>query len=442
MASVLLACGAMLLAATTSAAEVLVLRDFTLIDGRGGPPQADAAMVVEDGRITFVGPASEVEVPENAEVVDLSGRFVMPGLINLHGHLGNVVGLTQDPSNFTRDNVQKQLALYAAYGVTSVVSMGTDQPLIFDIRAKQRASRPHVARVFTAYRGITNRNGYPTSAPGMEGIPYEVASEADVKQAIGELASRDVDVVKMWVDDHMGQEVKIPAALARAVVEEARRAGLKPVAHVFYLQDAKDLVDAGLAGMVHAVRDRPVDAALIDAMKRQGAWQAASTLARELSMFAYVETPELVDDPFFARAIPSDVRDVLKSEAYKEKTKADPLYSRYPEFLETAKQNLKRLAEAGVRYGFGTDSGPPSRFSGAFEHLELELMVEAGLTPAQVMTAATRSSAEFLGVADDLGTLERGKWADLIVLGANPLENIRNARSIEAVYVAGHRVER
>jgi imidazolonepropionase-like amidohydrolase len=323
-----------------------------------------------------------------------------------------------------------------------VVSMGTDQPLAFDIRAEQRGGRPHIARLFTAYRGFTSKDGYPTSAPGIKGLPYEVESRSDVKEAIDELASHEVDVVKVWVDDHMGQETKIAPELSKAIVQEARRAGLKPVAHVFYLQDAKDLVKAGLAGMVHAVRDQPVDDELIAAMKRQGAWQAASTLARELSMFAYVEKPAFLDDQFFARAIPSDVGPVLKSDAYKEKMKSDPLFARYPEFLETAQKNLKRLAEAGVPYGFGTDSGPPARIQGAFEHVEMELMVEAGLTPAQVITAATKSGAEFLGVSDDLGALEPGKWADVVVLSANPLENIRNTRSIEAVYVAGNRVER
>lgn len=421
---------------------VTVFHGFTLIDGRGGPPVANATLAVRDGRIVWVGPGAGYRVPSGAEVQDLTGKFVMPGIVNLHGHVGNVVGLTQDPKHFTRENVERQLGLYAAYGVTSVLSMGTEQPLILDIRAEQRASRPAVARVFTALRGFTNDNGYPTNAPGMKGVPFEVSSREEIENAVAELASHEVDVVKVWVDDHMGQETKIPMALATAVVEEAREAGLKPVAHVFYLEDAKALVEAGLAGLVHAVRDKPVDRELIEAMSARGAWQAASTLAREYSTYAYAEPPAFLDDRFFARAIPSDLVTELKSEAYRKRVASDPLFKRYPEFLRTAQQNLKRLADAGIRYGLGTDTGPPARFQGAFEHLELELMVEAGLTPAQAIIAATSSGAEFLGVAEDLGTLEEGKWADLIVLGTNPLEEIRNTRSIEAVYIAGNRVHR
>jgi imidazolonepropionase-like amidohydrolase len=129
----------------------------------------------------------------------------------------------------------------------------------------------------------------------------------------------------------------------------------------------------------------------------------------------------------------------LKAPEFGKKLSADPDFPKYPGFLKTAQQNLKKLADAGVKFGFGTDTGPPARFSGYFEHMELELMAEAGLTPSQVITAATRSSAEFLG-AKDLGTLEAGKWADLIVLTRNPLSDIRNSRSIEAVYIAGNKV--
>jgi imidazolonepropionase-like amidohydrolase len=143
-------------------------------------------------------------------------------------------------------------------------------------------------------------------------------------------------------------------------------------------------------------------------------------------------------DPFFTRAVSSKVVDTITSDAYRKRVSADPDFSKYPGFLETAKKNLKKLADSGVKYGFGTDSGPPARFMGFFEHLEMELMVDAGLTPMQVITAATRNAAEFLK-AKDLGTLETGKWADLIVLGKNPVENIKNTRTLETVYIAGNK---
>lgn len=421
--------------------ETKVLEGFTLIDGTGGQPLRNAAMIVVDGRIRWVGPKAGLQTPAGAEILHLAGKFVMPGIINLHAHLGNTVDLTQDPANFTRENVESQLKTYASYGVTSVVSMGADQDLVYQLRARQRAGRPGMTRIFTAGRGFTGIGGYPTTAPGMKGVPFEVSTPAEVRKDVDQLADKRVDIVKIWVDDHLGREKKIPIELSRAVIENAHKHGLKAGAHVFYLEDARQLVDAGLDGLLHSIRDKPVDDDLIAAMKKHGAWQAAATLSRELSTFVYSRSPAFLDDPFFSRAAPLRVRTTLKSAAYRKRLQADPDLPKYPAFLETAKRNLKRLADAGVKYGFGTDTGPPARFSGYFEHLEMELMAEAGLTPMQIVTAATRSSAEFLGVSKDLGTLEAGKWADLVVLGANPLDNIRNTRSLEIVMIAGNRVK-
>jgi imidazolonepropionase-like amidohydrolase len=421
-------------------AETKVLRNFTLIDGSGKPALAGAAMVIVDGRIRSAGPAASIKSPAGAEEIDLRGKYIMPGIINLHGHLGNTMDLTQDPKFYTRENVEKNLKTYASYGVTSMVSMGTDKPLIYEIRAEQRRSRPTMTRVYTAGRGFTGAGGYPTTVPGMKGIPYEVANEADVAKDIAELAQHHPDIVKIWVDDHLGKQKKIPLNLSKAIITDAHNSGLKVAAHIFYLDDAKALVAAGLNGLAHSVRDKPVDDDLIQLMKTHGAWQEAATLAREASTFVFGTPAPFLNDPFFTQSVSPQVVKTLASKDYQAKIAADPDFSKYPGFLEMAKRNLKRLADAGVKYGFGTDTGPPARFPGYFEHWEMQLMVEAGLTPMQVITAASRSSAEFLGVSKDFGALEPGKWADLIVLGKDPLADIRNTRTIEAVYIAGNKV--
>ena len=431
----------MLLAAAVALPETKILENFTLIDGSGRAPVANAAMVVVDGRIQYVGPKAAMKAPTGAaERINLAGKFVMPGIINLHAHLGNVKGLVQDPRNFTRENLSKQLSTYANYGVTSVVSMGSDTDLVFQVRAEQRAGRPSLTRIYTAGRGFTGPAGYPTAAPGMKGVPYEVSTTEQVRKAVAQLADQKVDIVKIWVDDHLGKEKKISMDLCRAIIENARKRGLKVGAHIFYLEDARALVEAGLYGVAHSVRDKPIDDAMIAAMKKNGAWQQAATLTRELSTFVYAKRPPFLDDPFFTKAVDADVLKTIGSDPYQKKAAADSDLSRYPGFLEMAKKNLKRLADAGVKYGFGTDTGPPARFSGYFEHLEMELMVDAGLTPMQVIVAASKSGAEFLGAAKDLGTLEAGRWADLIVLTKNPLENIKNTRGIEGVYIAGNKV--
>jgi imidazolonepropionase-like amidohydrolase len=431
-----------LFAAVGAYAETKVLENFTLIDGTGRNPVANAALVIVDGRIRYAGPKTGMTAPSGpVERVDLAGKFVMPGIINLHGLLGAVKGLVQDPKNYTRENLGRQLATYASYGVTAVASMGSDSDLVFQVRSEQRASRNSQTRIFTAWRGFTGVAGYPTNAMGMKGVPFEVTTPAEVQKAIAQLADRRVDLVKIWVDDHLGREKKISIDLCRAIIDGAHKHGLKVGAHIFYLDDAKALVDAGLDGLAHSVRDKPIDDALIASMKKKGAWQQAATLAREVSTFAYAKRAPFLDDAFFTRGVEKEVLDTLSSEAYQKRAASDPDLAKYPGFLATAKKNLKKLADSGVRYGFGTDSGPPARFSGYFEHMEMEQMVDAGLTPMQVITSATRSSAEYLGASKDIGTLEAGRWADLIVLSANPLTSIRNTRGIEAVYISGNKVK-
>src|ERR1022692_2319434 len=135
-------------------AEIKVLKNFTLIDGSGGPAVADAAMMIDNGRIVRIGSAQRLTQPDGAHVIDLAGKFVMPGIVNLHGHIGNTVDLTQDAKFYTRESIEQNLKTYASYGVTTVLSMGTDQDLIFQIRDEQRSGRPSVTRVFTAGQGF------------------------------------------------------------------------------------------------------------------------------------------------------------------------------------------------------------------------------------------------------------------------------------------------
>ena len=417
-------------------AEVKVLKNFTLIDGTGHAPAAGSAMIVDNGRISWIGRAGELKAPDGAETVDLAGKFVMPGIINLHGHLGNVVDLKQDRKFYTRENVEKDLKTYASYGVTTMLSMGTDQDLTFQIRDEQRSTgRPLMTRVFTAGQGFAFKGGYG----GLPGVTFAPEDTSEIEKDVAELANKKVDIVKMWVDDHLGHLKKMPFDISKAIIDSAHKHGLPTAAHIFYLEDAKKLAEAGINGFAHSVRDKPVDRELIGLMKKHGTWLAAATLTREASTFVYAKTPAFVDDPFFTRSVSPKVIATLKSADYQRTVAADPDFPRYAGILEMAKKNLKRLSDVGVRYGFGTDAGPPGRFPGFFEQWDMELMVEAGLTPTQVIQAATKSAAEFLA-AKDLGALEAGKWADLIVLNASPLNNIRNTRSIYAVYIAGNRV--
>jgi len=328
------------------------------------------------------------------------------------------------------------LRTFASYGVTAVLSLGTDKDFVLDMRNKQRLGRPAETRIFSAGQGFVFKGGYG----GLAGVTPELATAADVEPVVRKLAAMKVDVVKFWMDDHLGTRKKMPHEIGKAIIESAHRHNLPVTAHIFYLDDAKALAGYGIDAFAHSVRDKDVDQALIDAMKKNGIWQQAATFAREAGVFTYVKTPPFIDDPFFLKGLSARTVELLKSSDFQQQMiKADPEYEEFKTFLGRAQKNLKRLADAGVHYGMGTDAGPPTRFPGFAEHWEMSMMVDGGLTPMQVIVASTRSGAEFLK-AKDLGTLEPSKWADLVVLDKNPAEKIANTRTIHSVYIAGNRV--
>jgi imidazolonepropionase-like amidohydrolase len=421
--------------ASAPSSDALVFRNFTLIDGGDHAPLPQAAMVVEQGRISWVGPAADMKAPEGAPVTDLNGAYVIPGLIDLHTHIGNTVDLVQDSKFHTRASIEKELKTYASYGVTTVLSMGTDQDTVFPLRNEQRAGKPVMARVYTAGQGLMLKGGYG----GLAGVNTPVSTPEEAEAAVNAQLDKGVDVIKLWLDSELGTMPKMPKEMARAIINAAHKRNARVLAHVFYLEDAKYLAEQGVDGFVHMVRDQPIDQALIDSMEKHGTWQVAGTLSREASMFAYGSTPGFASDPFFTRGVSAKTLELIKSPERQKTIASGPNFKKYPPFLETAKANFKRLVDAGIPYAAGTDSGPPGRFPGFFEHWELQLMVDAGLTPAQAIDAATRRAAMFLA-AEDLGTLEPTKWADFVVLEGNPLTDISNSRKIRAVYIAGAKV--
>jgi imidazolonepropionase-like amidohydrolase len=426
------------------ASDAVVLRNFTLIDGGDHEPVPQAAMVVEQGRISWVGREADLKAPDGATTTDLGGAYVIPGLINLHAHLGNTVDLVQDTKFHTRESVEKDLQTFASYGVTTVVSMGTDRDTIFPLRNEQRAAAsanattrwtPSMARVYTVGQGLMFEGGYG----GLTGATDPAATPEEAVASVNAQLDKGADFIKLWLDSELGTMPKMPAAMTKAIIDAAHARSARVLAHVFYLEDAKLLASQGIDGFVHMVRDQPIDQDLIDTMLKQGTWQAAGTLSREAVMFAYGSTPEFASDPFFTRGVSAKTVELIKSPERQKTQASNPNFRKFPAFFETAKANYKRMVDAGIQFAAGTDSGPPGRFPGYFDHWELQLMVDAGLTPAQAIDAATRRAAMFLG-AEDLGTLEPGKWADLVVLDANPLADIRNSRKIRSVYIAGNEV--
>ena len=389
----------------------------TVVDGTGSAAIADAVLLVRAGRIEAMGPAEAVEVPDGAQTVDLDGRWITPGLINAHGHVGGTLGL--EGGHYTTENILRQLGLYARYGVTTVVSLGGDGVEGIEVRDAEDTGLDR-ARLRLAGRVVAGE-----SAEEVAGI-------------VRDNAARGVDFVKIRVDDNLGTSRKMSSELFQTAIDTAHAVGLPLAAHLFYLDDAKALLRAGADFLAHSVRDQPVDDELIGLLLEAGVC-LSPTLTREISTFVYESEPGFFSDEFFLAEADPAVLDALRDPESQARYRDSPAAAAYEEALAVAMANVGALSDAGVRLAFGTDSGPPARFQGYFEHYEMLLMEQSGLTPEQVLAAATRDAAACVGL-DDLGTLEPGKWADFVVLGADPLSEMINFRAIEAVYIAGNRV--
>jgi imidazolonepropionase-like amidohydrolase len=407
--------------APTGSPRVQAFVGARVIDGTGTPPIDNAVIVVRDGRIDAIGPAGTVRPPTGAQTIDLAGKFVIPGLISAHVHVSDVHGTR--PRAYTEENTLRQLRVYARYGVTTVWSLGGEQAPAFQVRDAQDTPALDRARIYVSGDVIVGK------------------TPEDARRMVGEVAARKPDVIKIRVDDNLGANAKMPPEVYRAIIDEAHRRRLRVVAHIFYLDDAKDLVRSGVDVIGHSVRDKEIDDELIALMKARDV-AYCPTLTRELSTFVYETTPAFFADPFFLREADRDVVAQLQERPRQEAMAKSSSAQAYKAALAVARRNLKRAADAGVRIAMGTDAGPfPERFQGYFEHLEMEMMVEAGLTPAHVLRASTLDAARAMKV-EGVGSLAKGAWADFVVLDRDPLLDIRNTRSISAVWIAGNQVPR
>jgi imidazolonepropionase-like amidohydrolase len=391
----------------------LVITGATVVDGTGAPPLANGVIVIRDGQITAIGDAAGVRIPEGIERVDLRGKTVLPGFVNAHGHANETRGLQSGTQFNTRENVERQLTLYARYGVTSVFSLGGDAAAGLALRDEPARGR---ARIFVSGAIVSGKT------------PEAAAADVDA------LAAAKVDWVKVRVDGHLGAG-STPLPAAKAAIDRAHANKLPLAAHLYYLADAHQLLRDGVDLIAHSVRDKDVDAEFIRLARARDVC-VVPTLMREVSTYVYENEPAFFSDAFFLRHADTAAVEQLKTPARQQASRA-PAAQANKAALEQASRNLKLLKDAGVRIAMGTDSGPAARFQGYFEHLELELMVKAGLTPMQAIVAATGDAARCMKKAGQIGTIAPGAWADLVVYGANPVDDIRNTRTLEQVLVAG-----
>ncbi|MFC4874364.1 amidohydrolase family protein [Negadavirga shengliensis] len=391
----------------------------TIVDGSGGVPIENGVLLIKEGRVVAIGEMGEVDVPENAFVKDVTGKTIIPGLINAHGHVGDVKGI--EGGHYSRDNVIENLSIYARYGVTTVVSLGGDKEEAVSLRHVNDNFPQQRARLYIAGEVVTGQT------------PEEAVSMVDQNHKMG------VDFMKIRVDDNLGTSTKMTEEVYRAVINRSHGLGYKIPTHMYYLEDAKKLLDAGSDLLAHSVRNQEVDDSFIELIKEKQIGYCP-TLTRELSTYVYGDTASFFSDPFFLREYDQETIAPLLDPSRQEKTRNSQSAQTYQAQLPVAYANLKILNDAGVPIVFGTDSGVPTRFMGYFEHLEMEMMAEAGLTPMEIIVSATKNAAEYLEL-EKLGVLAPGFWADFIVLNADPLMDIRNLRELDGIYIGGVEVE-
>ena len=388
-----------------------------------------------------VGRRGEVQAPEGAARVDLTGKTVMPGIIEAHAHLGYWKDLKPSAEHFTRENLLSDLQRFAYHGVVAVLSMGADRreiawPLRDELRANPRAD----AAMYLSAGGLAMPKGGPFT-PLDEAVRV-VTNEEEVRKEIQELVAKKADFVKVWQDS---RRELMPRPVIEFLIAEAHRNNLRVVAHTHALSDFKHLLRSGVDAFAHPTwrqtEVEPVDDELIALFKAHpnvpvmpGFWTPRNEI--------YGARPYWLDDPLLAETFTQ--AEIKALENPKTPSDAPQTWASGP-----VPRSMQRLKAAGVRFVLGTDMGgglsrehdPTPAYLGWSSHIEMESMVKAGLTPSEVITAATRNSAQFLGL-DQLGMVASGKNADFLVLDANPLDNIANTRRISRVYLRGGEVDR
>lgn len=392
----------------------------------------EADVVVRDGAIDSIVDAGTASA-DDATTEDLEGRYLMPGLLSIHVHPGLMDGFRNDPNGVNEQRTRRDLAVWARFGVTTVQALGTDRPYAFDVA---RSRRPGEARLLTVGHGFGVKGGVPPFHMDPPG-PLRESEPGVLRAALEDLRRRGASGVKLWYDDWYGQHPKMARDVARFVIETSAEVGLRSYAHVYAVDDAKELIQLGLRTLAHMPRDRVADDELW-ALMRERDVAVVPTLTVPDANVVYLDRPSFLEDPVVLATLPDGGKEYVTSDAYVAAVRAKPEFGRLRQDLADATANVGGAYRAGVKIAFGTDAGVSQRIVGFGEHRELGLLVGAGMSPVDAVRSATIIAAEVVGRAD-LGEIAPGKRADLLVLREDPLAEVRALRSIESVWIDGER---
>jgi Amidohydrolase family len=394
-----------------------------LIDGTGAPALEHATVVVRGALIEAAGPAAQLKVPAGAHVTDLHGRALMPGLADMHVHLlGGWDGHAVDMLGYRR---YMNALLYA--GITTVLDTGNVQPYIVQLRAETAAGRlqgPHIYCVGGIVDGAD-----PVWPP----ISYAVSSVGQVAPVVKGLKRDNVDLIKGYVG--------LSHSVLERLVEEGRKVSLRVIVDQWQRNGSNDLVADGIYGFAH-LPTRLLSADNVRFMHEHNTVFISTIIVHESQTRARLKDLTFLEDPLVRDTTPPSFLAGLRGEAARKLSEAETAQAKRWETLQqNAMANAKALLDAGVLLAAGTDAPYPGDMQGEGLHHELELLVAAGLTPMDAITVATRNAARLIG-ASDWGTIEAGKFADLIVVDGRPDRNISDTRKIVEVMQRGRRIDR
>lgn len=416
--------------------QLIVLKGGTLIDGTGKAPVSDAVVIIRGNRIAAVGRVGEVAVPEHAQVLDTQGTWIIPGLIDAHAHFGT--GFLPLPHIVTPDStLRAQIAgNFLRYGVTTVYIMADDLDRV--LRDKKRIAEGSMIgpRIFTAGPAFTVPGSHPTEIANPEMPLAEASDDPDeIRKRVQHVAQKGVDYIKIMVEADIPRPggPRMPLNIIEAVVDQARRNGLIVGCHCLAVDEATEAVNGGVKVLVHWIGSGhgPITQDFIDLVKAKGV-SVIPTIGVFNAAARYASHPERLDDPEFVAYAGAETINQLK---------ANPWWKNWGGNMEAigadAIENTRKLHQAGVTLGFGTDTSVPMVAPGYAVGLEMDLMQHAGMTPMEILVAATQTNAKILGLQNQIGALAPGKLADLVILNADPLENVYNIRKIDRVIKDG-----